>query len=76
MQGADPDHEKFIQVRADDRQKLQPFKKRIGRVLSLLKDPFVELKPAELPVYKKFGPAGVFFHTYLTYCNDPCETTL
>ena len=44
------DHEEFVEVRAEDRQKFQPLHQRILGVLGLLQHPQVELQPAQLTI--------------------------
>ena len=44
------DFKKFIQVGADDAEKLQAFQKRVGLVKRLVKHALVELQPAQLAV--------------------------
>ena len=50
LQTRDPDLEKFIQIRADDAEKLQAFEERVGLVKRLVKHPLVEFQPAQLAV--------------------------
>lgn len=50
FEGGDADFEELVEIRADDREKLQPFQQGLGGILGLLKDALVELQPAQLPV--------------------------
>src|SRR5262249_23934105 len=51
-QTSDADHEEFVQVRAEDRQKLHPLQKRRAPILQLLEHAGVESQPAQLAVDK------------------------
>ena len=46
----DPFHEKLIDIRADDSQKLQPLQQRIIDVLCLGQNPTIKLQPGKLPI--------------------------
>ena len=48
--GSHADHEKFIQIAAEDRKKLQPFQQWISKIRSLIKDPAVEFQPADVAI--------------------------
>jgi hypothetical protein len=50
LQTCDSDFKKFIQVGADDAEKLQAFQKRVGLVKRLIKHALVEFQPAQLAV--------------------------
>ena len=50
-----PHHEKFVEVRGDDRVKLESFAQRNRFVVRLGKDPRVELKPREFAVQIQAG---------------------
>ena len=50
LQTRDPDLEKFIQVGADDAEKLQAFQKRVRFVKCLIKHALIEFQPAQLAV--------------------------
>ena len=51
-------HEKLVEVRAEDREKLQPFHERVGSVLRLLEDAEIEVEPAQLTVDEAVGGVG------------------
>ena len=48
-----PDHEKFVEVGTEDRQKFEPLHQRVLGVLRLLQHAEVELQPAQLAVEKR-----------------------
>ena len=50
LEGGDADFEELVQVGADDGKEFEPFKKGLGRVLSLLENAMIELKPTELSI--------------------------
>ncbi len=50
LQGSHANFEEFIEVGADDGEKLQPFQQGLGGILGLLQDPLVKFQPAKLPV--------------------------
>ena len=43
-------HEKFIQIRGEDRQKLHSFQEGVPLVLGFFEDPQIESQPAELAI--------------------------
>src|SRR5439155_8295901 len=51
------DLEKLVEVRAEDRKKLDPLDQRLPLILRFFQDPPVELEPAQLAVDKIFGIA-------------------
>ena len=50
LEGGDADFEELVQVGADDGEEFEPFEKGLGRVLSLLKNAMIELKPTEFSI--------------------------
>ena len=48
-----PDHEEFVEVGTEDRQKFEPLHQRVLGVLRLLQHAEVELQPAQLAVEKR-----------------------
>ena len=46
LEPADSHHEEFVEIRREDRQELEPFQKRHGRVERLLQNAAIELQPA------------------------------
>jgi hypothetical protein len=50
LEGGDADFEELVEVGADDGKEFEPFKKGLGRVLSLLENAMIELKPTELSI--------------------------
>ena len=55
LEAADPLHEKFVQVGADDGNEFQPLQQRCPLVLRLMKHPAVEFQPGQFPVQVPFG---------------------
>ena len=49
-----PDHEKLVEVRAENGEELHPLHQRIADILRLLEDPEVEFEPAQFPVDEAF----------------------
>ena len=54
LDAGDANLEKFIEIRADDPEKLDPLEQRLGRVLRFLEDAAIELEPAQLAVDEIF----------------------
>jgi hypothetical protein len=50
LEGGDADFEELVQVGADDGKEFEPFEKGLGRVLSLLENAMIKLKPTELSI--------------------------
>src|SRR5207248_2893966 len=50
LQTGDADLEEFVEIRADDAQKLYPFKKRVRGIMRLLKNAMVKFEPAQLAI--------------------------
>ncbi len=50
VQARDPDHEKFVEVRGEDRQELQALEQRPVRAQRLAQHPFIERQPRDLAV--------------------------
>jgi hypothetical protein len=50
METGHANHEKFIQIRGEDRQKLHAFQEGMPLVLGFFQDPQIELQPAELTI--------------------------
>jgi len=50
LESGDADFEELVQVGTDDGKEFEPFKKGLGRVLSLLKNAMIELKPTEFSI--------------------------
>ena len=53
----DPDFEKLVQIRTDDREKLDPLDQRLCLVLRFFENAAVELEPAQLAVDEIFRVA-------------------
>ena len=51
----DPDHEKLVEVRAEDGEELHALEERKPAVAGLVEDPGVELQPRELAVDEQAG---------------------
>ena len=49
-QSGDPDHEKFIQIRARNGQETKTFQKRMRRICSFFEDPLVKFQPGKLAI--------------------------
>jgi len=49
LEPRDPDHEELVQVRAEDREELEPLEERHVGVERLLEHALVEVEPGELP---------------------------
>jgi len=47
QQSGDANHKKFVQIGADDRQKLDALEQRIARIASLFEDPALKLEEAQ-----------------------------
>jgi len=50
LKSGDANFEELVQVRAHDGKEFKPFEKGLGRVLSLLENAMIELKPTELSI--------------------------
>lgn len=50
METGHANHEKFIQIRGKDRQKLHAFQEGMPLVLGFFQDPLIELQSAELTI--------------------------
>lgn len=50
METGHANHEKFIQIRGEDRQKLHAFQEGVPLILGFFQDPLIELQPAELTI--------------------------
>ncbi len=50
FEGGDADFEEFVEVGADDGDKLETFEERLGGVLSFLEDALIEFEPTELTI--------------------------
>ena len=61
-QARHPDHEKLVQVRAEDRQKLDALEQRIAGVLGLFENTLVEIQPTQFAVDEMFGPESLLHH--------------
>jgi hypothetical protein len=55
LQTGDSDHEKLIQIRAKDREELNPFQHRDRFVLCFLQYPSLELQHAEFTIHVQLG---------------------
>ncbi len=61
-QAGHADHEELVQVRAEDREELDPLEQRVGRVLRFFEHPLVEFQPGQFAVDEMFGQKAVFNH--------------
>ena len=69
-QPGDPNHEKFVEVAAEDRDDFQPLQQRIRRAERFVQHPRVEIQPAQLPADEQFTVGSfVLFVLFRTH-ND------
>ena len=61
VQARDANHEKLVQIRAEDGQELQPLEHWPGAIARLIEHALVERKPAELAVEVKLGVGQFLF---------------
>jgi hypothetical protein len=54
----DADHEKLVEIRSEDRQKLHALQERIGLVLGFFQHAGIEFEPAQLAVDEMLGQEG------------------
>jgi hypothetical protein len=50
FEGGDTDFEEFVEVGADDGEKLETFEEGLGGVLGLFEDALIEFEPTELAI--------------------------
>jgi hypothetical protein len=58
FEGGDADFEEFVEVGADNGEKLETFEERLGGILSFLEDALVKFEPTELTIEVRGGVEG------------------
>src|SRR5262249_8926120 len=68
------DHEELVEVRADDRQELDPLEERHRRVFGLLEDPAIELEPREPAADEVVRVDALDALRTVSWMRSPCLT--